>query len=325
MTLSEKPDFRNAIGMDFRLIRPGEFLMGNNESDSDMAQKFAKWESYPRSYFADEEPGHKVLITKPYFLGMYEVTVGQFRQFVTETTYVTDAEKNPEGGYGFGAEKKRGGWSTEYTWRNPGFPQTDEHPVVDVSWRDASAFCRWLSQRDGKPYKLPTEAQWEYACRAGTATYFSFGDDVEQLTKVGNVPDQTVSAALPFLKAAVSSNDGYLFTSPVGQFEPNPWGLYDMHGNVFEWTDEAFAMYRHSEISDPHMQHGDDAWRVFRGGCWLFPPPFCRSAARLWSSPSDGTCYVGFRVVMLSPGEGANPTEPKRVAEPKARLSTSQK
>ena len=116
----------------------------------------------------DEGPVHRVRITKPFYLGNYEVTVGQFRQFVNATGYKTDAEKDAVGGWGYtGVEERPFKRDPQYTWRETGFSQSDDHPVVNVSWNDAVTFCEWLSRREKKNYRLPTEAQWEYACRAG--------------------------------------------------------------------------------------------------------------------------------------------------------------
>src|SRR5262249_10455549 len=136
-----------------------------------------------------------------------------------------------------------------YSWRNPGFAQTDEHPVVNVSWNDAQAFCDWLSQKEGKKYRLPTEAEWEYGCRANTRTRFHGGDEDGTLWQVANAMDRSLGAQWSYNKLknkevqrrlsdwfeSVTWDDGYPFTAPVGRFRPNAFGLYDMHGNVWEW------------------------------------------------------------------------------------------
>ena len=160
-------------------------------------------------------------ITKPFYLGTYHVTRGQFRQFVKDTGYKTDAEKGRQaGGLWAGTLTRRSiGFNEKYSWRNAGFEQTDEHPVVNVSWNDAVAFCKWLSRKEGKTYRLPTEAEWEYACRAGTTTRYYSGDDPETLAKVGNVADATVKAKFPDWKCTIKASDGYVFTAPVGQVQ----------------------------------------------------------------------------------------------------------
>ena len=129
----------------------------------------------------------------------------------------------------------------KYSWRNAGFEQTDEHPVVNVSWNDAVAFCKWLSRKEGKTYRLPTEAEWEYACRAGTTTRYYSGDDPETLAKVGNVADATAKAKFANWKYTIKASDGYVFTAPVGQFTPNAFGLYDMHGNAWQWCADRYG------------------------------------------------------------------------------------
>ena len=131
--------------------------------------------------------------------------------------------------------KKEFDFNEKYSWRNTGFEQTDEHPVVNVSWNDAVAFCKWLSKKEGKTYRLPTEAEWEYACRAGTTTRYYSGDDPETLAKVGNVADAALKAKFPDWKYTIKASDGYVFTAPVGKFKPNAFGLYDMHGNAWQW------------------------------------------------------------------------------------------
>ena len=224
----------NSIGMKLVLIPAGEFMMGSRESADELAQAFEQYGKPLAKALSDECPYHRVRITKPFYLGAYEVTVGQFRQFVTDSGYRTDAEKDGKGGRGIGADGKSWSQKPEYTWRNTGFAQTDEYPVVNVSWNDAVAFCAWLSRKEGKTCQLPTEAQWEYACRAGTTTRYYNGDDPETLAQVGNVSDASAKARFSDW-ATIKADDGYPFTAPAGRFRPNAFGLYDMHGNVWEW------------------------------------------------------------------------------------------
>ena len=173
----------NSIDAKLALIPAGEFLMGSCRATT-----------RPR---IDEKPQHRVRITRPFYLGVTEVTRGQFRGFVDETGYQTEAEKDGKGGWGWNEETKELEQNPRYTWRNPGFEQTDEHPVVNVSWNDARAFVAWLSRKEGRTYRLPTEAEWEYACRAGTTTRYFCGDDPESLAAVGNVADGTLKARYP--------------------------------------------------------------------------------------------------------------------------------
>ena len=188
-----KKQITNSIGMKLVLIPAGEFKMGSRESAEDTAAFFNKTygeDVLKADFFKDEHPQHRVRITRPFYLGKYHVTRGQFRQFVADTGYKTDAEKGEKpGAYGWSMGKETFKFNERYSWRNTGFEQTDEHPVVNVSWNDAVAFCKWLSRKEGKTYRLPTEAEWEYACRAGTTTRYYSGDDPETLAEVGNVGD----------------------------------------------------------------------------------------------------------------------------------------
>ena len=173
-----------------------------------------------------------------------------------------------------------------------GFEQTDEHPVVNVSWNDAVAFCKWLNRKEGKTYRLPTEAEWEYACRAGTTTRYYSGDDPETLAKVGNVADAALKAKFPDWQYTIKANDGYVFTAPVGKFTPNAFGLYDMHGNAWQWCTDWYGAeyYARSPIDDPT---GPDsgAVHVLRGGSWFVRPFFSRSATRYWRAGRPGLLH----------------------------------
>jgi len=291
----------NSIGMKLALIPTGEFKMGSGESAEATAAFFKK--TYGEDLltvesFKDEHPQHRVWISRPFYLGAYHVTRGQFRQFVADKGYKTDAEKGekPEA-WGFDPDTKEAGTKGIYSWRNAGFEQTDEHPVVNVSWNDATAFCKWLSKKEGKTYRLPTEAEWEYACRAGTTTRYSSGDDPETLAIVGNVADATFKAKFPDRKYTIKASDGYVFTAPVGKFKPNAFGLYDMHGNAWQWCADWYgeAYYATSPADDPT---GPDSGhlRVLRGGCFGNVPVDARSAKRRWFMADTQFIFLGFRV-----------------------------
>jgi formylglycine-generating enzyme len=293
-------EITNSIGMKLVLIPAGEFMMGSAESAEEVARAFREYGAPPADFFEDEHPQHRVRITQPFYLGVHEVTVGQFRKFVEETGYKTDAEKGTggiKGAFGFDPKTGEFGLSEDYSWRNTGFEQTDEHPVVNVSWNDAVAFCDWLSRKEGKTYRLPTEVEWEYACRAGTTTRYYHGDDPEGLAAVGNVADATAKAKFPDWDWPIKAEDGYVFTAPVGKFKPNGFGLYDMHGNVWEWCADWYGeeYYRASPADDPK---GPDsgANRVLRGGSWLNRPDFIRSAFRSWDVPASRYDSSGFRL-----------------------------
>ena len=287
--------------MKLTLIPAGEFMMGSGEPAEATAAFFNK--TYGEGLlgadlFKNEHPQHRVRITKPFCLGTYHVTRGQFRQFVADTAYKTDAEKGQTpGAFGWDPDKKAFRLYAMYSWRNAGFEQTDEHPVVNVSWNDAVAFCKWLSKKEGKTYRLPTEAEWEYACRAGTTTRYSSGDDPETLAQVGNVADATTKEKFPDWKYTIKANDGYVFTAPVGKFKPNAFGLYDMHGNAWQWCADWYgAEYYVASPADDPIGPDFGHVRVLRGGSWLGRPDRTRSAGRDWGAPDDRFNFSGFRV-----------------------------
>jgi formylglycine-generating enzyme len=295
-------DLGGGVKLKMVLIPAGEFKMGSAESAEEMVTFFKKnygIDSLTANDFQKEHPQHKVRITKPFYLGTYHVTRGQFRQFVKDSGYKTDAEKGKRpGAWGWDAGKKETFvFNKDYSWRNVGFEQTDEHPVVNVSWSDAVAFCKWLSKKEGKTYRLPTEAEWEYACRAGTTTRYYSGDDPETLAKVANVADATAKKQFPDWTWTIKASDGYVFTAPVGQFKPNAFGLYNMHGNAWQWCSDPYGAdyYAASPADDPTGPYSGDAG-VLRGGSWNFGPIPSRSAFRRRLSPVGRDNVTGFRV-----------------------------
>jgi formylglycine-generating enzyme len=288
----------NSIGMTMVLIPAGKFMMGNSHTPEEELKAFKPYGiNLPPDFFKNEYPQHGVRITKPFYLGAYHVTVGQFRQFVEDAGYQTDAEKREKkGAFGWDSEKKEFAFNAHYSWRRGGFEQTDEHPVVNVSWNDAVAFCKWLSRKERKVYRLPTEAQWEYACRAGTTTRYYSGDNPETLAKVANVADAAAKVLFPDWKT-IRGNDGYVFTSPVGKFKPNTFGLYDMHGNAWQWCADRYgAKYYARSPKDNPPGPASGAFRVLRGGSWFCWPSACRSAYRNWFAPVGRYGGSGFRV-----------------------------
>jgi formylglycine-generating enzyme required for sulfatase activity len=261
----------------------------------------------------DYAPMHLVEITQPFFMAAHEVTVGQFRQFVEKTGYKTDAERDGKGGVGLNAQTQVfEGPDRQYTWQTPGFAQGDDHPVVNVSWNDARKFCDWLSQEEGRVYDLPTEAEWEYACRAGTQTMFWNGNAPESLVEIDNVPDKTVAGIVPNWNT-LDVEDGFAYTAPVGKFKANPFRLHDMHGNVREWCADSPRQYdahlgRNAALALslplPDPRGDTDNRRVIRGGSFLYGSPLgCASAFRAYEPTSYRHCFTGFRVVL----RGYNP------------------
>jgi formylglycine-generating enzyme len=289
----------NSIGMKLVLIPAGEFQMGGQESAEELVKAFAAYKRQPE-YFKDEYPRHRVRITKPFYFGKFEVTVGQFKQFVKDSGYKTQAETDGEGGWGYNAKiGKCEGRDLQFSWRDPGFPQTDNHPVLDVTWNDSVAFCKWLSRKEGKKYRLPTEAEWEYACRAGTTTRYHSGDDPDSLLKVAKTIDTKGRTDFPHVQEImIPQTDAHTFTVPVGGLAPNKFGLYDMHGNVWEWCSDWYGedYYSKSPVDDPQ---GPDSGgrRVRRGGAWNSFPLWARASFRNWNSPGSRCVNLGLRVV----------------------------
>jgi formylglycine-generating enzyme required for sulfatase activity len=267
-------DLGGGARMTLVYVPPGEFVMGSAGG-------------HP-----DARPPHMVRIEKGFWMAETETTNLQFGQFDPGH----DSRRESKQGYQFGVKGYR----------------LDEpaQPVVRVSWERATAFCRWLSERTGLPVRLPSERQWEYACRGDTRTEYSFGDGPD-FSAHANMADATLSdfAGNPYkdyapykkpsefddwIPKCTSFNDGGFVSMPVGSYEANPWGLYDMHGNVWEWTRSAFVPY-------PKHEDGDAAGeRVVRGGSWRDRPHRCSSAYRLSFAPHQPVFSVGFRIVIES-------------------------
>src|SRR5262245_14285699 len=273
----------NSLDMQMVLIPNGKFAMGSPRDEEDRL---------------DEEVQHEVEITRPFYMGRHEVTVGQFKEFVKDAKYVTEAEKDGKGGRGF--DGKEFVQKPEFTWKKLHFAQGDYEPVTVVSWNDAVAFCEWLSKKEGRTYRLPTEAEWEYACRAGTKTRFNTGEKEDDLKVAGNIADASLKAKWNDCFWAMGWDDGYPFTAVIGRFKANAWGLNDMHGNVWEWCSDWYAedYYGKSPGQDPQGPAGGKE-RVVRGGAWSTQPKFCRSAFRDWHEPGYRSDCVGFRVVAV--------------------------
>jgi formylglycine-generating enzyme len=278
---AENEIIENRVGIKLVRIRAGEFVMGSPESEQGRRP---------------DEPQRAVRLSRDFYIGQYEITRGQFRRFVEGTAFKTECERNGAGGYGYDETTKQlSGRDPKYSWRFTGFAQTDDHPVVNVSWNDAVAYCRWLSEQDRQAYRLPTEAEWEYACRGGTTTPFCNGDDKEKVVEVGNIVDALAHEQFPD-RIAVAGRDGFVFTAPVGSFQPNAFGLHDMHGNVWEWCADWFALPGTEPQTDPRgPEKGQD--KVIRGGDWYHDWSFARSAQRYPIAPSLCRRHAGFRIV----------------------------
>lgn len=282
--------------------------MGSDESPDSLAKSYPQYDHKRFVELIDEAPAHKVRITRAFYFGQYEVTVGEFRRFLDASGYKPESEADGTGGYGYNpnydpAKSTRGdafdGRNPKYSWRNPGFPQGDDHPVVNITWNDAVAMCKWLSKTEGRIYRLPSEAEWEYAGRAGTKTHYYTGDDPQSLLSAGNVFDaDTAKNWQQWAKFALAGRDGFPFTAPVGSFAPNAFGLYDIHGNAWEWTadwhDDKY--YANSPLDDPKGP-AEGSVRVRRGGSWHTWSFYARSSYRNWNSQDTRYTLVGMRLL----------------------------
>lgn len=280
----------NSLGMRLVLIPPGEFEMGAGEEEIQRAcgEINAIGCAWVRPLVRSEGPRHRVRITRPLFIGTCEVTVAQFRRFVKATAYQTDAERDAHGIRSSGGGDRKG--PAEINWHRPGVVQSEDGPVTQITWDDAMAFCGWLSRQENVSYRVPTEAEWEYACRAGTDTRWNLGDQLQGLPEAAWYADNSGGHA-----------------HPVGQKKPNAWGLYDLHGNASEWCADWMAKdyYRVSPTDDPC---GPPAgyWRVYRGGAWDSAAVFTRSTYRIGIAPDIHNDALGFRVVCeVSGNQGA--------------------
>ena len=187
----------------------------------------------------------------------------------------------------------------EHSWRNPGFAQDDKHPATCVSWEDADAYVTWLSQVTGRRYRLLTEAEWEYAARAGTTTTRYWGDDTGKTCEYANGADRSTAAAVPGADTwpVANCDDLHAYTAPVGSYRPNAFGLHDMLGNVEEWTQDCWVGNYHGAPTDGSaVAAGDCYLRVVRGGSWLDAPVGVPAAYRVGSPMPVRVYRRGFRV-----------------------------
>jgi formylglycine-generating enzyme required for sulfatase activity/serine/threonine protein kinase len=264
-----KGPLTNSLGARLVWVPAGGFTMGSPADEAGRRE--------------DEGPQHAVTLTAPFYLAEHETTVAQFRAFVKTTRYQTEAERDGRGALRWDTD--RGAWVQDRTctWQRPGWEQADDEPVVCVTRTDALAFCYWLGHQERRVYRLPTEAEWEYACRAGGSAAFATGP---QLTA-----EQANFAALTTGGVSRPTRAG-------GSYSPNPWGLFDMHGNVWEWCADDYSptYYAESPPSDPPGPRTEQ-FGVLRGGSWQSQRGDCRSAARLKVPLDARRIDTGFRVV----------------------------
>ena len=269
------------------LIPPGNYLRGVPTAESQREG----------TNDHDARPVRRVTIQQPFWMGQYPVTWGEFAAFIDSTGH-----KMPNEAYTYEPDAK-GEWSYQKrdnrNWRNPGFKQTERDPVVCVSHDDALAYLAWLNQRTAGGYRLPSEAEWEYAARAGTETARYWGDGMEQAHLYANMADQSLRKHLGLAGAGrsfIDGDDGYVFTSPVGSFKANGFGLHEMLGNVREWCADTWHRSYEGAPTDGSAWTADGAAaRVVRGGSWDGRACFVRAAYRGRYAPAFRFDRVGFR------------------------------
>jgi len=267
------------------MLPRGRFVMGAPPGEEER-------ENAPNYFRGHSVPQHSVTIQHSFAIAKFDVTRDEYAQFVAETKrpdpdtcYTPDAS-------GGESDKK------DAKWHSPGFPQTGRDPVVCVNWDDAQAYVAWLSAKAGHVYRLPTEAEWEYAARAGTTTARYGSDRPAELCHYINHADLDFSEQHPRESDVNRAcRDGFGFTSPVGSFPPNRFGLYDMLGNVWQWTEDCWNDdYKDAPPDGSSWQNGNCGRRVMRGGAYSLMPALVRSSVRLGAKSSARDHSGGFRV-----------------------------
>ena len=279
-------EYTNTIGMKFILIPPGEFTMGSTPAEIEEALKFVGEHKHWQECIKSEVPQHKVILTQPIYLGVHEVTQGQYEKVMGH---------NPSWFAATGQGKDQVAGMDEAT-----------HPVRTVSWNDAAEFCAKLSEQetteavlfpvhgetvtplDGTGYRLPTEAEWEFACRAGTTTKYWTGDRDEALPQAG----------------WCGMNSGSR-THAVGELKANPFGLFDIHGNIWEWVQDGweptyYEQFKEMPALNPNGPSSAGSQRVIRGGNWHYPASYCCASDRYAYPPAYRDPYTGFRVALVA-------------------------
>jgi formylglycine-generating enzyme required for sulfatase activity len=267
------------------VLQQGRFTMGAPAGEEAR-------ENLPNELRGRSVPQHLITIRHKLAIAKFDVTRDEYAQFVAETN-----RPDPDSCITVNASGT-GFIATNGNWHSPGFPQTGRDPVVCVSWDDAQAYVAWLSAKTGHVYRLPTEAEWEYAARAGTTTARYGSDNPAELCRYSNVGDLDYSEQHPGDSGVNRAcRDGYAFTSPVGSFPPNQFGLYDMLGNVMDWNEDCWnANYSGAPTDGTAWQSGDCGRRVVRGGSWDADLSVVRSAHRREIRTSTRITTFGFRV-----------------------------
>ena len=256
-------------------IGAGNFLMGSPGDESERS--------------ATEGPRRRVAVRKAFAMSRFEVTRAQFAAFVRHTGHEAA---------GCRIWSERDQWRVDWAldWREPGFAQTDAHPVSCINWYDARAYTDWLSKRTGRRYRLPSEAEWEYAARAGSQPARYWGEDANGGCIYANSADRSLKDDFPNWTIA-NCADGHVFTAPVGERLPNAFGLHDMLGNVWEWVEDCWDEdYRQAPAGQAASVTGDCGLRVLRGGAWFTAPRLTRSASRFRDHRVHRFNFYGIRV-----------------------------
>lgn len=254
------------------LVPAGEFIMGSPENEKDR--------------LLTEGPQRLVRIAKPFAVGRFEITRGQFNEFVIKTGRKIDRDCNTHLAL------------TGYSYRDPQFTQKADHPVVCVNWIDAKAYAAWLSRKTRIKYRLPSEAEWEYVARAGTSGRYQFGNADDEICKYGNTFDKS-AVSKDTNRVVPNCSDGFSYTSPVGSFRPNDYGLYDVHGNAAEWVQDCndiLGSYHGAPTDGSAIHKGECRYRGIRGGSWLADQPNTRIAQRGRETPENRINSYGIRL-----------------------------
>jgi len=273
------------------MLPRGAFTMGATVREEEL-------ESVPQELRGRSVPPTRVVIQAGLAMAIHTVTRGEYAAFVAATS-----RPIVPGCYAF----TNSGLSYEYQeqpsadWRNPGFAQTDNHPVVCVNWQDATDYAAWISQRAGRTYRLPSEAEWEYAARAGTTTMRWWGDSQSSACAHANVADLTLATTLNLDRRpqfTFRCTDGHVYTAPVGSFRANSFGLHDMLGNVWQWTADCLNPNLEGQLSDGSARvDGNCTERMMRGGSWSHLPWYVRAGNRVRGQMTERFSFVGFRLV----------------------------
>ena len=281
------------------VIPAGSFTMGSSAAEQALANEAGA----AKNLTDRENPQHTVRVAS-FSLGKTEVTVAQFRRFVEAKNYQTDAERNlnATGCFAWLNSDGKFDWRADHSWRNPGWTVKDNEPVTCISHNDATAYVQWLSQSTRKTYQLPSEAQWEYAARAGSSTSRPWGDNSNDACKHANGTDQTKGPTGQSWSKIHECNDGYWFVAPVGNYQANAFGLHDMLGNVWEWTQDCWnASYQGAPTNGSAWTTGDCTRRVLRGGSLNDGPAYLRSAIRDGDTTDGRVTITGFRLARTLP------------------------